>query len=121
MGEADRNGADKNMLIHIPIKPLSVNQAWQGRRFKTDAYKSYARSVHIMLPKGIKIPDGKLQVTFRFYVSNVRADYDNPVKPLQDIIFKHYGVDDSRIFRGIVEKVIVQKGQEKTEVEIEAM
>jgi len=109
------------MLIHIPIKPLSVNQAWQGRRFKTDTYKSYARSVQITLPKGLKIPDGRLRVTYRFYVSNPRADLDNPVKPLQDIVFKHYGVDDSRIFLIISEKIIVPKGLEKTEVEIEAM
>ena len=25
----------------IEIKPLSVNTAWKGRRFKTDAYKAY--------------------------------------------------------------------------------
>ena len=25
----------------INIKPLSVNQCWKGRRFKTDKYKSY--------------------------------------------------------------------------------
>lgn len=109
------------MCIVIPIKPLSVNQAWQGRRFKTAAYKAYARSVQLMLPKGIKVPNGRLQVAFRFFVSNARADYDNPVKPLQDIVFKHYGVDDSRIYRAIIEKIIVPKGMEKTEIEITSL
>lgn len=106
-------------MITIPIKPLSVNEAWQGRRFKTEKYKTYCNNAQWLLPKHITIPDGRLKITFIFYVSNARSDWDNPIKPIQDIIFKRYGIDDSRIFCGAVVKVIVKKGHEKIEFKIE--
>jgi hypothetical protein len=34
----------------IQIKPLSVNQVWQGKRFKTPKYKSYEMQLMLMLP-----------------------------------------------------------------------
>ena len=108
-------------MITIPIKPLSVNQAWQGRRFKTAAYKAYARSVQLCLPRGLVIPDGRLEIRYTFYLSNSAADWDNPVKPLQDAVFSFYKVSDSRIYRATVEKIIVPKGMEKTEISIAAM
>ena len=30
-------------MIHLEIKPLSVNECWQGKRFKTKAYLKYYR------------------------------------------------------------------------------
>ena len=53
----------------IDLKPLSVNDAWKGRRFKTDEYKTYIKHMLLLLPsssKGIVIPEGKLQITFVF-------------------------------------------------------
>ena len=41
---------------------------------------------------------------------NTLADWDNPVKPLQDILQKKYGFDDRRIMRATVIKSIVKKG-----------
>jgi len=37
-------------MIRLNIKPLSVNQAWQGRRFKTHKYHVFERAVLLMLP-----------------------------------------------------------------------
>jgi len=42
------------MKIEIPIKPLTVNKAWQGRRFKTPAYKQYEKNCRWFL-KGEKV------------------------------------------------------------------
>ena len=42
-------------MVHIDIKPLSVNEAWQGRRYKTPKYKQYQETLLWLLPK-IKIP-----------------------------------------------------------------
>lgn len=109
------------MNLTIPIKPMSVNQAWQGRRFKTAQYKAYTRNVQLLLPRDAVIPEGRLQIRFTFYLSNASADWDNPVKPLQDVIFGFYRVNDSRIYRAIVEKIIVPKGMEKTEINISAI
>ena len=106
-------------MITIPIKPLSVNEAWQGRRFRSDKYKKYARDIGLLLPPRILIPNGNLQVFYEFYFSNDKADYDNPMKPLQDIICVKYQINDKRIYRATVDKYIVSKGKEKIVFRIE--
>jgi len=40
------------------------------------------------------------------------ADWDNPIKPFQDILQKRYGFNDKDIFRAVVEKVKTHKGEE---------
>jgi len=35
----------------INIKPLSVNDCWQGRRFKTKEYKAYEKEMKLMIKK----------------------------------------------------------------------
>ena len=100
-------------MPEINIKPLSVNQAWQGKRFKTPKYKAYCRDLTLLLPKAVKIPDGKLEIHLTFYLSSKLADWDNPIKPTQDIICAKYGINDNRIYRALVEKVDCKKGEEK--------
>jgi len=107
-----------NDLVVIPLKPLSVNEAWQGKRYKTKAYKQYCKDVAMLLPKGIAIPKGKFGIRFHFYFSSPRSDWDNPIKTTQDAICHTYGLDDANIYLGIVEKFLVEKGQERIEFEL---
>lgn len=53
----------------------------------------------------------------KFHFSNKASDWDNPVKQLQDIVCKYYGVDDKHIYMGIVEKCITKKGMDRIEFE----
>lgn len=99
------------MTTTLPVKPMSVNEAWTGRRFKTDAYKSYEREVLWQLP-ALSIPEGRLAILYEFGLSNSSADADNPVKPLQDILQKRYGFNDSRVFEITIRKTIVPRGSE---------
>lgn len=99
-------------MIKIDIKPLSNNDAWEGRRKKTEDYKVYEKELFYTLPRIVKIPDGKLQVYYEFGFSSKGSDWDNPIKQFQDIISKKYNFNDNRIYRAIVEKVIVKKGEE---------
>lgn len=101
----------------IKIKPLSVNKSWQGRRFKTKDYKSYEQELSLILPK-IEIPKGNLEVYYEVGYSNKLSDIDNFVKPFQDILQKKYNFDDNRIYRMIIEKKIVKKGEEYIKFEI---
>jgi len=98
------------MQIQIHIKPLSVNQAWQGRRFKTENYKNYESALLDLLPSDYTIPEGDLEVRYEFGL-NTAADWDNPVKPLQDVLQKKYGFDDRRIMRAEVIKNVVKRGE----------
>jgi len=96
---------------------MSVNKAWRGRRFKTDIYKVFEQEVYYSLPP-LTIPDGKLEVYYKFGVSNKLSDWDNPIKQFQDVLTKKYGFDDRQIHRGIVEKEVVEKGKEFIEFNI---
>lgn len=101
------------MRYELDIKPLTVNQAWQGKRFKTTNYKSFERAILLMLPSKINIPDGELTLILDWGFSNYScSDWDNPIKPFQDCLQKKYGFNDSRIKRGIVTKHKVKKGSE---------
>jgi Holliday junction resolvase RusA-like endonuclease len=104
-------------MTELKIKPLSVNLAWQGKRFKTPEYKAYEKEVYFSLPKMV-IPEGKLEVHFTFGFSSNASDADNPVKPLMDIMQKKYGFNDSRVWRIVIEKSIVKKGSEFFRFEI---
>lgn len=104
-------------MIEIKIKPLSVNEAWQGRRFKTAAYHLYCLSLTSKLPK-LKIPEGKLSVHLIFGFSNKLSDIDNPVKPVLDILQAKYKFNDRDIYRLLVEKEIVELGNDFIEFEV---
>ena len=97
--------------IMVHVKPLSVNKAWQGKRFKTKEYKEYEKAVMGMLPD-LKIPKGPLKVTFIFGFSSPLADLDNPQKLFLDILQKRYFFNDSQVYELHSFKEIVPKREE---------
>ena len=99
------------------IKPLSVNEAWQGKRFKTDSYKAYERVLLSVLPD-VELPDPPYEIYFKFGFSSPLSDWDNPIKPLQDVLQKRYGFNDKLIKRAIVDVVDVKRGGEFFEFKI---
>ena len=101
----------------INIKPMSVNLAWKGKRFKTNVYKKYEKDCMLLLPK-ITVPDGKLKVDLVFGFSSKLADADNPVKCFIDILQKKYGFNDNKIYEYNIKKVDVKKGFEFIEFTI---
>ncbi len=103
--------------MKINVKPLSVNEAWQGKRFKTPIYSRYERAVLLML-KPIKLNKAPYSVQITFGFSNVLSDIDNPLKPFLDILQKRYDINDRDIYELIVKKQVVKKGFEFIEFEI---
>lgn len=106
--------------LHVDIKPLSVNEAWQGKRYKSDKYNAYEMEMLLRLPPG-KLPNPPYRVFYEFGFSNKLCDFDNPCKPLGDILQKKYGFNDNEIYEAHIRKVIVRKGQEYVQVRIEHM
>lgn len=104
-------------MEHIKIKPLSLNSAYRGRRFKTKELENYKTSLSYLLPK-LKIKNGKLSVKYIFGVSSKGADGDNLIKCFQDTIAEKYRFNDNKIYKWDVEKIDVKKGQEYIEFEI---
>jgi Holliday junction resolvase RusA-like endonuclease len=93
-------------------KPLSVNEAWQGKRFKTPIYKIYEETILLSMPKAKIETEQMLRIEFFFGFSNKASDLDNPVKLLLDIAQKKYGFNDKNVFELNVRKCIVKKGEE---------
>ena len=100
------------IVFKLNEKPLSVNEAWQGKRFKTPDYKAYEETILLSMPKGKIDAEQMLRVEFFFGFSNKASDLDNPVKLLLDIAQKKYGFNDKNVFELNVRKCIVKKGDE---------
>ncbi len=104
----------------LNIKPLSVNDAWQGRRVKSKKYRNYEADI-LKLLRPMKIPDGPLELHLKWGFSSAGSDWDNPIKPFQDCLQKKYDFNDNRVVRAITEKVKVKKGDEFIEFEIKEL
>lgn len=104
-------------MTTIKIKPLSVNEAWKGRRYKTDKYKNYETKLLCMLPPTMLIPD-EIEINIEFGFSNILSDIDNPVKCFVDVLQKKYGFNDSQIWKMNLDKTKVIKGNDYIKFEI---
>jgi Holliday junction resolvase RusA-like endonuclease len=105
-------------LHKLDIKPLSVNQAWGGRTFKSNAYKTYERDIAMILPS-IKVPEGPLKIRLHWGFSSKASDTDNPIKPFVDCLQRSYDFDDKHVFEYHVTKEVVKRGKEFIEFSIE--
>lgn len=93
-------------VVDLAIPPLSVNRAWQGRRFKTKEYDEW-RSTGLLLlkrndPLKQAFPQELQNTTTPFGLSLVAtlgnsSDIDNITKPILDLLALYYGFNDKRI------------------------
>lgn len=106
------------MELTIPIKALSNNQAWAGRRFKSAMYKQYEKDVDKLLPRAKKTLTGEVEIHYTFYIKNYgMTDVDNLIKETQDILVKKgYITDDRKIVFLSAEKI--KSNDEKIEIQI---
>lgn len=103
-------------MIKLDIKPLSINEAFQGRRFKTKKYLQFEKNLLYLLPKK-SVSSKALGVYLEFGVSAL-SDIDNGIKPTLDVLQKKYGFNDRYIFELNVKKLIVKKGFEYIKFDI---
>jgi len=104
--------------MRIPIKPLSLNNAYIGKRWSTKELTNFKKDVSYLLPM-ITLPKGKLKVSYVFGVSTKNSDGDNLVKCFQDCLANKYAFNDNQIYKWEIEKVLVPKGEEFIDFEIE--
>lgn len=86
------------LSIRVPLQALSVNKAWQGRRFKTNIYKAYEREAHILFPR-LPMQKGMVEVWYTFGLmkkSYAISDVGNLEKCLSDILVKKGYIEDDR-------------------------
>ncbi len=90
---------------------MSVNECWQGQRYKTQKYKYYEQELLLLLPK-IQIPEGEKKIEVVIGVSSPLFDADNSLKPLFDILQKKYDFNDRDFMDIRLSKEVVKKGEE---------
>ena len=101
------------MNYTINLKPLSVNECFKGRRFRTLKYDLFIRDCLKLLPNIIDIPDKtNIKLAIEFGFSSKASDIDNCCKSFIDTLVKKYGVDDRFIYEMHVFKTIVKKNEE---------
>lgn len=93
------------VLIRLPIRPMSINSAWQGRRFKTPKYKRYCQAVSCLLPKRETIT-GYINLEVALYLKYfATSDVDNFLKPMIDILVSNRIIEDDKF----ILKITVEK------------
>lgn len=89
-------------MITIPIKPISTNKLFQGRRFKTREYNKFLEAALYFAPK-IKMIKGIVQVRVDFYTKHAkRSDIDNFLKGTFDLIVKAGYIEDDRFIYKLI-------------------
>lgn len=97
--------------MRVNIKPLSANDAWRGRRFKTPQYKVFQSEMLYKLPP-LELPPPPFHIKYKIGFSSKGSDLDNCFKQLNDCLSKKYGFNDNLIYQISAEKIIVPKGKE---------
>ena len=107
------------MIIKLPIKPLSYNAYYRntksGHRVKTGAGLAYEEELEMMISghsnelaqfgESLDLSKYMIKITIYnfksdFYIKDgsrinlTAGDWDNPIKVLQDKLFKQIGIDD---------------------------
>lgn len=89
-------------MITIPIKPISTNKLFQGRRFKTKEYNKFIEAALYFAPK-VRITMGIVQLKCDFYVKNEKvSDLDNFLKGTLDLIVKAGYIEDDRFIYKLI-------------------
>ena len=104
-------------MIRIDIKPISTNQLWKGKKYKTILYDSFRSNMYHLLPT-LHLDKAPYKLVLEFGCSSKLSDIDNFLKGTIDCLVNKYNFDDREIYSLIVDKIIVPKGKEYIKFEI---
>lgn len=107
-------------MIKLQIKPLSINEAYTGKRSRTAKYNVFKRQIGFLLPN-INLPNPPYMIYFEFGLSSLASDGDNLIKTAQDCIAEKYGFNDKLIKRWVIDVEKVDKGKEYIKFKIETL
>ena len=101
-------------MIQIPMKPVSTNSLYVGKRYLSGAarrFKSQCRQWLTVSKNHVKPPHGKLEIHYIFGLSK-DMDVTNCVKLFEDVIANFYGFNDARVAGCSQRKIKVERGEE---------
>lgn len=115
-----------SQIVEIPLAPLTINKCFRSiskknftSTIKTKRYRNFEIDVKNHLKKNnYKIKTSQNMVYsmhYKFYypvlvkaldrVSKVSGDVFNMIKPIEDIVTRYFGFDDSQVIYGSCEKI----------------
>jgi len=107
----------RSLHLRIPVKPLSTNKMYTGKKRRSIYYKQFSREVLQYLNehydcRGLALT-GNLKLTMEVGVSSPLMDASNTIKAIEDVVVKWCGSwDDRQVYSLSVEKYLVAKGDE---------
>ena len=110
---------EDKLVIALPMRAISTNKIWTGKRFLSAAARDFKKEAHhrLLLERSelkqmlADAGDGELAIRFSFGLSR-DADVDNCLKLVLDVLSAMLGIDDRR-FRGVsAMKTKVKRGSE---------
>lgn len=114
----DKKWYNKGMRVSFEIdgiKPISINAAFQGRRFKSADCLKFERDFALLLPN-IKTIEGDVIISIHFYLVNYAiTDVSNLVKILEDVLVKKGIIEDDR---KVVELHLIKSKAKKHKIKI---
>jgi Holliday junction resolvase RusA-like endonuclease len=106
-------------MLKLNIKPLSVNEAYQGRRFRTPKHDAFKTEIKYLLPDWFKMPEAPYFLQIEFGFSSSASDIDNCIKTFADSLQDKYCFNDKLIKRLLIDVEQVPKGKEYIKFKIE--
>ena len=107
-------------MIVIPVKPISTNKLFQGRRFKTKEYDKFLEAALYFAPK-VKMTKGIVQLRVDFYIKQAKkSDLDNFLKGTLDLITAAGYIEDDRFIYKIIARKF-KSDNERIELKIKPL
>lgn len=101
----------------LDIRPLSINEGYTGKRYKTPAHRLWHKRVLLLLPD-IPVPLPPYEIYLKFGFSSNKSDFDNCIKFFVDCLQQKYGFNDKLIRKAIIETDITEKDNEYIKFDI---
>lgn len=99
-------------MVRLQIKPLSINEAYKGKRYRTPKYDAYIKEMLFILPHDLIVPINNIKINIEFGYSSPLSDVDNGLKCFIDCLQKKYNFNDKNIIEINVRKCKALKGSE---------
>lgn len=101
-------------MFKIPVKALSQNLAWAGKRYRTTKYKDYEKLLYDYF-RTLDLPKIEEKEPFYFFLefaTTARQDLSNNLKLFEDVLCKYLNVNDRNTMAIFCRKIIVKKNDE---------
>lgn len=116
-GSPTRKRVRHSVSFRIPIKALSTNRLYRGRKHRTSAYDKYRREVFSFLKDnvgkdGVVLVGRALRLHIEVGFSSPLSDLSNCNKGIEDIVAEYFEFNDRMIIDIVLVKYLVDKGKE---------